>query len=160
MRKCNQCSRVQKKLRSNCGQKMARLFDSDITERADGGTHGFCESLRTRSFCLIPLSDEESTIIADLLESGMFLFDHSGDERGYDVESLIRSSLSHEFSCGTRDTWFTGFKALKQRQVIMYIIPLQPPRQLDNAPHCRGALSTMGCRRIMFFARYSEELNS
>jgi hypothetical protein len=90
---------------------------NDITERADGGTYGFCESLRTRSFCLLPLNDEESRIIENLLETGKFLFDHSGDERGYSVESLIKSSLSHEFSCGTKDTWFTGFKALKQRQV-------------------------------------------
>ena len=93
------------------------LENSSFAERAEGGTNGFCESLRNHSFCLLPLTDEESTLISNLLSSGQFLFVDEENEAWPTRKGLIDSCLIHHFSCGTRDAWFTGFKALKQRQV-------------------------------------------
>jgi hypothetical protein len=90
---------------------------ANFPERVQGGSKGFCELLRKNSFCLVPLTDEESSIISSLLDTGKFLFFDPHSRSWPKVEDLASSSLLHSSSSGTRDTWFTGFKTLKQRQV-------------------------------------------
>ena len=95
---------------------------ADFPDRVQGGRRGFCESLKTHSFCIVPLTDEESDMVSNVLEQGKFLFvDPLSQQPLPNADDLINSCLTHRFSCGTRDTWFTGFKALKQRQVTVNV---------------------------------------